>query len=344
MRVHRCLFIFMLLLMTGSQLFAQYKFTGQLQDSTPGKPVYLSWIQDYRKISGVYPDQVIQVATSDSLGQFSFTGDQLEPINQIYRIHTDGCDEGVNHYLEQCKAGEQIAFIASNQDTIHFPLSGDQQIFCDIISTNPTTAALLEIDQARVDMEFDLMAYPSEQAVALQAKSWFSDLQKLGRSFNDPLAEIYVYDLISERRSSLYPYYLDDLTNNAYYDGLKDRLNAAYPGSTYSKLFETDLGSDREMAGSDSLKWFEIALATLLLVSLLMNFYFLYWKPHQKRKRKSAAAETLTPQEEKILAGIRARKSNKELAQELYISLSTVKTHINSIYKKMGVSQREQLY
>ena len=336
--------LFLSLLMAGPRLFAQYTFTGQLKDSTAGTPVYLSWIRDYRKISGVYPDQVIQVTTADSLGAFRFNGDELEPTHQIYRIHTDGCDAGTNHYLRQCEEGEQVSFIASNRDTIHFPLSGDQQIFCNIISTNPSTIALLEIDQMRADLEFDMVTYPSQQAVAMQAKSWFRDLQELGKSFNDPLAEIYVYDLISERRSSLYPYYLEDLASNSYYDGLRERMNASYGGSTYTSLFETDLESDRTMAGEDPSKWYEYALVALLLVSVLVNFYFLYWKPYQKRQRKSAAAETLTPQEEKILAGIRARKSNKELAQELYISLSTVKTHINSIYKKMGVSQREQLY
>lgn len=344
MRAFRTISFLLLFCMTGAQLFSQYVLTGQLKDSTAGTAVYLSWIQDYRKISGVFPDQVIQVTTSDSLGAFTFSGDQLEAGHQIYRIHTDGCEAGTNHYLQQCESGEQIAFIASNRDTIHFPLSGDQQIFCNIISTNPSTAALLEIDQARADMEFDLVTYPSGQAVALRAKSWFRDLQELGASFEDPLAELYVYDLISERRSSLYTHYLEDLNNNSYYIELGSRLASSYPNSSYTKLYEADLKSDRDMAGGDELKWFQIALATLLIASVLVNFYLLYWKPRQKQKRTSAAAETLTPQEEKILAGIRARKSNKELAQELYISLSTVKTHINSIYKKMGVSHREQLY
>ena len=336
--------LLLLFLIAGPEVFGQYLFTGKLKDSTAGVPVYLSWIRDYRKISGLYPDQVIQVASSDSLGAFQFSGEQLESVNQIYRIHTDGCETGVNHYIRQCDAGEQVAFIASNRDTIHFPLSGDQQVFCDIVSTNTSTAALLTIEQSRADMEFDLVNYPTEQAVALQAKSWFRDLQELGKTFDEPLAEIYVYDLISERRSSLFPHYLEDLKRNTYYDALQERMLTSYPGSTYTTLYQADLESDRAMALGNRPKWYVYGFAVLLLASLLLNAYYLYWKPHRKRKRKIAASETLTPQEEKILAGIRARKSNKELAQEFYISLSTVKTHINSIYKKMGVTQREQLY
>jgi len=36
-------------------------------------------------------------------------------------------------------------------------------------------------------------------------------------------------------------------------------------------------------------------------------------------------------------------KSNKEIANELFISLSTVKTHITNIYNKLKVSSRQEL-
>jgi DNA-binding NarL/FixJ family response regulator len=36
-------------------------------------------------------------------------------------------------------------------------------------------------------------------------------------------------------------------------------------------------------------------------------------------------------------------KSNKEIAKELFISLSTVKTHITNIYKKLNLSNRSDL-
>jgi DNA-binding CsgD family transcriptional regulator len=37
------------------------------------------------------------------------------------------------------------------------------------------------------------------------------------------------------------------------------------------------------------------------------------------------------------------KKSNKEIASELFISHNTVKTHINNIYKKLAISNREEL-
>jgi DNA-binding CsgD family transcriptional regulator len=40
---------------------------------------------------------------------------------------------------------------------------------------------------------------------------------------------------------------------------------------------------------------------------------------------------------------INDRKSNKEIADELFVSESTIKTHLNNIYKKVGVKSRGEL-
>ena len=49
----------------------------------------------------------------------------------------------------------------------------------------------------------------------------------------------------------------------------------------------------------------------------------------------------LTKQEQTILEHILDDKTNKDIAEVLFVSVSTVKTHINSIYKKLNVSSRE---
>ncbi len=51
----------------------------------------------------------------------------------------------------------------------------------------------------------------------------------------------------------------------------------------------------------------------------------------------------LTPKEKQILELIKQGKTNKEIASELFISVSTVKTHINNIFKKEKVSKRDEL-
>ncbi len=53
-------------------------------------------------------------------------------------------------------------------------------------------------------------------------------------------------------------------------------------------------------------------------------------------------AEELTPREFDVLEQIVYGKSNKEIAAELDVSEATVKTHINSLLGKLGVTDRTQ--
>lgn len=50
----------------------------------------------------------------------------------------------------------------------------------------------------------------------------------------------------------------------------------------------------------------------------------------------------LSDREKEICKLIVLGYSNKEISDELYISLNTVKNHLNNIYKKLGVSDRTQ--
>lgn len=51
-------------------------------------------------------------------------------------------------------------------------------------------------------------------------------------------------------------------------------------------------------------------------------------------------AKPLSPQEYKVLYLICEAKSNPEIAQILFISVNKVKSHIKSIYNKLGVTSK----
>jgi two-component system nitrate/nitrite response regulator NarL len=58
------------------------------------------------------------------------------------------------------------------------------------------------------------------------------------------------------------------------------------------------------------------------------------------RLRKQDSTPALTPREQEILHLIAAGKSLPEIAKELYLGLTTVKTHVQHLYEKLGVSDR----
>ena len=52
--------------------------------------------------------------------------------------------------------------------------------------------------------------------------------------------------------------------------------------------------------------------------------------------------EPLTPQEQRVLRLLTEGLSNQEIAQELIVSLNTVKTHVKNLYSKLRVKSRTQ--
>ena len=62
----------------------------------------------------------------------------------------------------------------------------------------------------------------------------------------------------------------------------------------------------------------------------------------QPKSRNITSQVNLTRREIEILTHIAAGLTNKEIADRLFISLNTVKTHVGNIFKKIGVSNRVQ--
>lgn len=60
----------------------------------------------------------------------------------------------------------------------------------------------------------------------------------------------------------------------------------------------------------------------------------------QIRLRAERSGPVLTPREQEVLRGFAEGKSIPQIAGELYLGASTVKTHAQHVYEKLGVSDR----
>ncbi len=337
-----------LLLLSGISAYSQYSFEGQIAENSDAKTVYLSIIEDYRKLSRPYWEQIIKKTTVDSLGFFKFHGDDLSASNRIYRIHIDACSDGVldaNHFFEQCANSSSILFIASNTDTIQFPTSLADEVLCEISTSNTKSSLFLEINALKEEMAFDFYDVKNEASRKLNSKKWFTKWHSYGTALNEPLAELYIFDFLSDKSNETYAYYLKDVVNSSYYTELAQRLEKKYPNAPFTNLFKKEITVDKQMMGqhnssNSTLKWI---LAALLTLSVLLNIYLFTRQKIQRKEHHNAALNTLTAQERKIVNEILKDKTNKEIATDLFISVSTVKTHINNLYKKLHIASREDI-
>lgn len=336
------------LLLSCSTVFGQYKFTGQVDKNQWQGNVYLSLVDDYRKTAGIYSEQIVNSAATDSLGYFILKGNNLPNESRIYKLHIDNCDEGQNtakHFLGHCEYSIEIPFIASAKDTLHFPGSFDRQTFCNILSSKEKNRALLKVDSLKEVFAFNLSGTKSAAAMKLNAKKWITQFKDYSKNLGDPIAQLYTYAFISNRTGYLYPYYIEDLKTSSFYSELEQQLEERYPDAPYTEQYSSELNADRTLIGTTqkntTSKWLYVVLG-LGAISALLNIVFVR-KLRKTKREKQLKKESLTAQEQKIVTAILEDKSNKEIAAEMHVSLSTVKTHINNIYKKLNISSRQEL-
>ena len=74
---------------------------------------------------------------------------------------------------------------------------------------------------------------------------------------------------------------------------------------------------------------------------MLLNVFLLfrYWKKNQTKTEDLKAK--LSKQEQVVLEHLLKDKTNKDIAESLFLSVSTVKSHTNNIYKKLNVQSRD---
>jgi len=323
---------------------AQFKFSGQTDNTFIDAKAYLIAIEDYKKCNLFLTEGILQEVPIDSLGNFEFSGDFLSKKNKFYKIHIDQCNNAITNYqhiLNNCSISNSITFIANNRDSIHFPLNNMDQMFCSLEYSRIQNIAIQKIDSVQEILLFDLHNSKSENQRKIIFKSYFNKLQKYGSSFKDPLIALYVYQLYANRQSIVRDYYLTDLKNSDYYLDLLNLLKSDYPQSNYTLQYERDLQRDLPEFSVDKNNLTIAILVLILVLSIGINIYFL--KGKRKKKPSIDYKKLLSPQELKVFELMHKGITNKEIAEQLFISLSTVKSHINTIYSKLSISSRKEI-
>lgn len=113
-------------------------------------------------------------------------------------------------------------------------------------------------------------------------------------------------------------------------------------GSPYFQEMQKEV---RYLQYQQQSRFYPLYLISGLLLLAFGLFIFL-------RKRRRATAldpiaekqKELTVQEQKIFQLLSKGKANKEISSELNIEVSPVKSHLNSIYAKLGVKSRKEVY
>jgi DNA-binding NarL/FixJ family response regulator len=89
---------------------------------------------------------------------------------------------------------------------------------------------------------------------------------------------------------------------------------------------------------------FDYYITAVAILFLVAGFFISKYKQPDKNNNNTndTLPSNLTSRELAILQLIAEGKSNKEIAALNYVEVSTIKTHINNIYTKLGLQNRRE--
>ena len=103
-------------------------------------------------------------------------------------------------------------------------------------------------------------------------------------------------------------------------------------------LFQLERWSLFALGGSENL--FTIVSGVLFLVTGIIISRYFYIK--KENRRKKLRQSSLSNQEHQVLLLIANGLSNKEIAKQLFIAETTVKTHVSRILSKLNAKRRTE--
>lgn len=167
-----------------------------------------------------------------------------------------------------------------------------------------------------------------------------SSIRTNTRNFIKDSLEILMVKLFGTRTLNDKNLLAADLNENlSYYEDLLKELKASQIEPSYYHFLEAKVlqaKNDRLLSKLKFSSWLNIVLFITLVVALVFISVTIV-------KTRKDPDSLLSIQEQKIKELIIAGKSNKEIGAELFISISTVKTHVSNIYQKLGVRSRKDL-
>ena len=315
-----------LICLINQALKAQSGIEGQLIiDTTIWRPIaYLCIIPDLEKLYSMSNDMIIDAVDIDASGKFSFNTRYFPQEDNLFRIHVAKKSDPPAS-LNIGGREENYFFIVANNQTHIIVKDFNNQEFIKNVSVkgyypNDVIKQVNEVtgylDSTSIDGSFiknDLI----KSAV-------FEKLRIIADTCSNPVVSLYaIYKGDFEKNYSINQQFYEDFLN-------KWRQNK----SSYFEAFRKKITSTNSVP---------LAFAVIVAFTSLLAGFFICLIVLVLLKKKNNIVQDLSIQERKIYSLVLEGKSNKEIADTLMIELSTVKSHLSSIYAKLNISSRKDI-
>lgn len=277
------------------------------------------------KTNGAYTSKIIESSPIHKDGYFSFDHNLLSEKNDIYKVQINPLSTAEQEIISD-KVKNYKLFILSKKDTIQF--AKGKTLFSGYKNSNKADQEWQKLKKFETRYENLTLDFDPKQYL-LETKGYVKDS-----------LQILLVKLIGIKKLDDQNLLEKDIKANPkyYMDFLEELKSSEIDPNFYIYLENKLIYTTKQITAQKYTLSLWGNIVAILIICLLVIIMIKYQKLAKKKP-----APTLSKQEERIKALMLLGKSNKEIANELFISLSTVKTHITNIYGKLNISSRREL-
>lgn len=331
------------LLINGLSAFSSFKIEGNINNKNSSQStIYLALLNHPQDFSVTSSDFIVHQSQIDSAGHFVIQGDDLPQDMRFYRLYIPKLEIETANFSSPSRSS--IYLIMNNQSEISISTKGNLGVF-DGVTINGSTDSqqLLQFEKELFLKKAELENAFSKNKLTLAQESLKRHVKKFIQEVENPLIGLFALYQLTDHET-------DFLNDSNFYLDFQTRLQDKHPKSDYFLAYNNHLKElvqfrnavcqipDSEHRFMQIIVWIEFAIIIALIGIII--FLFRKRKQPQQQSNKTFNLSLLTVKEREIIDLIASGKTNKEIALHLHVELSTVKTHLNNIYKKMGVSNR----
>ncbi|MBP2832252.1 response regulator transcription factor [Aquimarina sp. U1-2] len=315
------------LLLTLTSVKGQHSVSGYLTMDFPDaweRKVYLSTV-DFDQKTGKDHTKIIATSTLTQDGFFSFGKEVFAAQDRVYKLHVNPKSAYQKKLLSKSIQNYKL-FILSKKDSLFFKKG--TALFSEYVTSNKAEKEWQKLKrfEARYDIaskNFDPKQY------LLETRGYVKDS-----------LHILLVKLMSIKKLDEQQLLEKDIEANLpYYSGLLKELQSSDLDPATYQYLKNKLTLAHQKKTTHNYKLSIIINGITLGVIGILCFFMIRYR----KRSKTNLAHTLSKQETVIKELMMSGKTNKEIANELFISLNTVKTHITNIYSKLNINSRKEL-
>ncbi|MBV7268611.1 response regulator transcription factor [Winogradskyella luteola] len=297
---------------------------GKLQLDSIWKPVvYLSHIPSFTDMYTMSNEIIIADAKVDSSGYFYLSTESLPKQDNLYRLHLSKKASPAASLIIGGKEENHIFLIANKNSSITINNATKDSLFYNynINGYQPNIDFKTVHDIINND---NISAIKGNLKKEFINKTIYEELRNIADTASHPIVSLYA--LTNSKFESSY------LENQKFYESYLEKWK-----SENSSYFN-ELRSKFPKENTNSTFWIVTSAIFFFLLGYVINYIV-----GSRRKKANKQLKLLSVQERKIYSLLVEGKSNKEISEEFNIGVSTVKSHVSSIYNKLNIKSRKDI-